>query len=632
MPFRCMRTGEVMKNILVIADSFQEFSKLNKELSSVDYNFLNASNFDEAFEILKHPNDITVVVSEHIIQEKSALELKRRVENYFYEFSVPFVILSSANDYKSMREALINGADDFLVKPYSSEDLKVSIEKAIEKHEKNRRKLEQKIEEAEILMSTSFNKSSDYNLFINKNYQIIGYNKTFQKIAEKLLNTKLHIGESVLKYQSLIAKEPLTENIDSAINKTPIEREIELIYPNNKKITLKVNYDPVESKSGEVLGVMYSAKNITVNKQIEKELKNISQRLEVVARAANIGIWEFYPKTNELIWNEQMFILHNTDKVLGISFEEWCNLIKETDLKSFIEAIQSPDIKFKELDLAIRIGESGQRFLKLVCYKYKEYGSNEKVIGTCWDVSNYIEMVNELTKAKEYAEKSNKLKTEFLAQMSHEVRTPISIILNYINLVKDELVDEHNLFQNYFDGIESASKRIIRTIDLILNMSELQLGIYEPIFEKINLYDDVLLTLIHEYKFIAKQKNIDFVIEGNIDDCNISGDKYSLCQIFSNLVHNSFKYTNEGYIKIVLYCSDKCQYVSVVDTGIGISEEYIDDIFKPFSQEYSGYTRRFEGNGLGLALVKKYCEINDINILVKSKKDVGTKFTLKINK
>ena len=97
------------------------------------------------------------------------------------------------------------------------------------------------------------------------------------------------------------------------------------------------------------------------------------------------------------------------------------------------------------------------------------------------------------------------------------------------------------------------------------------------------------------------------------------------------MIDNAIKYTKEGSVEIKLTKTNGVCKITVNDTGIGISDEYLPHLFDAFSQEEQGYTRRFEGNGLGLALVKKYCDIIDAVITVESEKNVGTKFTIRIN-
>jgi PAS domain S-box-containing protein len=234
----------------------------------------------------------------------------------------------------------------------------------------------------------------------------------------------------------------------------------------------------------------------------------------------------------------------------------------------------------------------------------------------------------ELIIAKEDAEKSARLKTEFLAQMSHEIRSPMNIVLSFASLLKEDITGKIDIPLNeYFDGIESAGRRLIRTVDLILNVSELQVGAYDPDLVNINLLTDVFDPLKSEFVNIAQKKGLELNIFSTIDGPVIYGDKYSINQIFVNLIDNAIKYTHEGYINVTISKNENHQITVIVeDSGIGISKEFIDTIFEPFMQEERGYSRKFEGSGLGLTLVKKYCDINSAEIKVVSEKGAGSMF------
>jgi PAS domain S-box-containing protein len=235
-----------------------------------------------------------------------------------------------------------------------------------------------------------------------------------------------------------------------------------------------------------------------------------------------------------------------------------------------------------------------------------------------------------MLRAKDKAEKSDLLKSEFLAQMSHEIRTPINSILSFSGLIKDEF--EPRLSSEYrscFNAINRAGDRIIRTVDMILNMSDLQSGAYEITPSEYDLYDSVRTNLLEEFEQKAKDKGLNFVIHQPDFSTAIKGDEYTINQIFANLVDNALKYTTEGTVEITFENKGKTGFITKVkDTGIGISEEFLPKMFEPFTQEEQGYTRRYEGNGLGLALVKKYCDLSNITIDVKSKKGKGTIFDL----
>lgn len=237
----------------------------------------------------------------------------------------------------------------------------------------------------------------------------------------------------------------------------------------------------------------------------------------------------------------------------------------------------------------------------------------------------------ELIKAKEMAEKSNKLKSEFLAQMSHEIRTPVSAIFCFADLIKSGLGDSISEdIEIGFEAIANGSKRLMRTIDLILDMSSIQTGNYEPKIQSINL-DKILRDVILEFTPQLEKKEVSLNYIENRAEPIIKGDPYTVTNIFISLIDNAIKFTHFGEITIKVYTGKNKTFVDVSDTGIGISEEYLKDLFSPFSQEEQGYTRRYDGTGLGLALVKKYCELNNAEIKVKSEKDKGSTFTIVFN-
>lgn len=245
-----------------------------------------------------------------------------------------------------------------------------------------------------------------------------------------------------------------------------------------------------------------------------------------------------------------------------------------------------------------------------------------------------IERTKELIASKEKAEAAVRMKTEFLAQMSHEIRTPINSILSYTQLLKDETIDlVPKDLQFSFDMINNGGRRLIRTVDLILNMSELQTGTYEIIIEKCNIVQ-ILQQLVGEFQTAANSKNLDLMLLNRLESNEkiFDADIYTITQIFANLIDNAIKYTVEGSIEVVAYKnSENLISVDVQDSGIGISKIFQETLFEPFTQEEQGYTRKFDGNGLGMALVKEYCKLNNAGISVVSEKGEGSTFTVTFN-
>ena len=216
--------------------------------------------------------------------------------------------------------------------------------------------------------------------------------------------------------------------------------------------------------------------------------------------------------------------------------------------------------------------------------------------------------------------------------MSHEIRTPINTIMSYTSLLKMEFGNKLNGdMTDSFISIENAAIRLLRTIDLILNISDVEAGTYEPKFELIDFEKQILVPAVNEFKKSAENKNLKLNYTKKFDDAPlIKSDSYTIYQAIANLLDNAIKYTNEGKISVSLDKTFNHLIVKIIDTGIGISKEYIPNLFEKFSQEEAGYTRKYEGSGLGMALVKKYCEINSMEISVDSSKGIGTTFILKI--
>ncbi|MCX7797755.1 MAG: PAS domain S-box protein [Melioribacter sp.] len=378
-----------------------------------------------------------------------------------------------------------------------------------------------------------------------------------------------------------------------------------------------------------------TAFDITERKIAEEKLKESEERFRNIYESLTIGVYRTTPDGKLLMANPTFL------NMLGYeSLEEAQSKIimdevyvekgtRDLFLKIILEEgyIYGFEQKWKRADGKIIYIRENAR-----AYKDKN-GNISYFEGTAEDITTKKLGEEELLKAKEKAEQADRLKTYFLAQMSHEIRTPLNVIVSFNNLIKEEIKDKISPeLEDSFNSVELATRRIIKTIDMILNMSALQSGTYETFFKLINIKDDVFIPLENEFKIIAQNKSLDFVITYNASDLQIYADEYSVKQLFSNLIDNAIKYTSKGCVEIIVSRNEMNKLtVEVKDTGIGISEEFLPKLFQPFTQEDQGYTRRFEGSGLGLALVKKYCEINNAQISVESTKGVGTTFTVIFN-
>jgi PAS domain S-box-containing protein len=393
------------------------------------------------------------------------------------------------------------------------------------------------------------------------------------------------------------------------------------------KFWVKVSISPIMDEKGTIINFVAIEDDITFEKYAREEIHKNEKLLSTVLNNAPIVL--FIIDNNETVKFARGSLLAelniNPDNTVG------------RNIKEFL-------VGFDELYSDLKLALTGKTFSAnykignlVVENSYSPFlGSDGSVIGTfglSTNVTARFETEQKLIDAKEDALKSSKLKTDFLAQMSHEIRTPVSTILNYTTLIEEALIDkivDHDL-KNAFASIESGGRRLIRTIDMILNMSQFQSGTFRPLFEYFDL-NEILKQVTSELSRQAEIKNI--LLQYNSADKKyiIQADHISVTQIFINLIDNAIKYTHHGTVTVRLEESENHYCVTVKDTGIGMSKEYLQNIFTPFSQEETGYTRKFEGTGLGLALVKKYVEVNNATIKVDSVKDTGTTFSILFKK
>jgi len=299
------------------------------------------------------------------------------------------------------------------------------------------------------------------------------------------------------------------------------------------------------------------------------------------------------------------------------------DLLKQDKNKNQVEIIVDEEEEFLQLYNEKLIRKLEQKMLEL------EKKNTEKNLL----INKLRRSEKDLIAAKNEAEKSDNLKTEFIAQMSHEIRTPINNILLFSNLLKEEYsggIPEE--LENSFKILDRASKRVIRTIELLIEISQAQTGTLEVSPENIDVHELIMEDLYLKFKKYAKEKKLEFKINRETDDTFIFVDRYTLKEMISHLLDNALKFTKTGGIEVRIRKSKDKLAIDIIDTGIGISKTYKDRLFQAFTQEDEGVTRRYEGCGLGLALVKKYSAINNAKITVFSKKGEGSKFTLYFNK
>ena len=269
-----------------------------------------------------------------------------------------------------------------------------------------------------------------------------------------------------------------------------------------------------------------------------------------------------------------------------------------------------------------------QRFFSARMGPILEDGRVEFVLMIVTEISDRKRRDAELQKAKADAEKANRLKTDFLANMSHEIRTPLNVILGYSSLVekfaRKHLPDERSA---YFDYIRSAGHRLMDTIQKIVDISRFHIEDFPYSAEPV-LVNALLADCVQQLRILADQKQLQLDYVAPAEEIWANFDRYALQQACINIIENAIKYTERGRIDVGLEADPNRIAIAVRDTGIGIGQDYLPNIFDEFSQEEGGYSRSFEGTGLGMALVKKFMTLGDGEVEIASQKGKGTTVTL----
>lgn len=245
------------------------------------------------------------------------------------------------------------------------------------------------------------------------------------------------------------------------------------------------------------------------------------------------------------------------------------------------------------------------------------------------DQTDVILAEEEVRKARDASKEADRLKSTFLNVLSHELRTPLNIILGYSTIIKENLKDKvGNEEKVYLDNLYTGSERLFKSITQMLEFAQIEAGNYKLNIETINLVH-VIRNCVEPFKTKAAEKKLDFSLKISSENIFVDVDLQSAETIINNLVDNAIKFTRQGFIEFEVEAFNERDLAvcKIKDTGVGISTEYLDHLYGPFSQEELDIGRNFEGNGLGLAISKKYIEKMGGSLIVDSIKGVGSTFT-----
>jgi PAS domain S-box-containing protein len=390
---------------------------------------------------------------------------------------------------------------------------------------------------------------------------------------------------------------------------------------------------PVQDDMGKVTHFITVKQDITSRKEIEKALRRSEQTFRSLANAAKDAIIMLEDGERVVFWNlaaERIFG-YTSDEAMGESFFK---LVAPPDREEELRAAyEDEEIDSQRIREAVVQDQAGEPIEAEFSLASAAAGDRNRSIVILRDVTDRKEAERALQTAKEQAETANRAKSEFLANMSHELRTPLNGILGYAQILRaDPTLSRAQ--KRGVNVVYQSGEHLLSLINDVLDLSKIEARKTELTETDFNL-PEMLSNIAGVMRMRAEQKNVAFMHEPIPPLPQIVyADERKIRQVLLNLLGNSVKFTEQGSVRLQTVAEEidheRTRLIfTIKDTGVGIAEEKIRDIFLPFRQASDG-SAKHEGTGLGLTITKKLLELMDGGIEVSSQLGIGTTFTAQV--
>lgn len=360
-------------------------------------------------------------------------------------------------------------------------------------------------------------------------------------------------------------------------------------------------------------------------KVIKREKDILNERYSSLTKYANDAILTIDSDGKILETNQK------ASEIYGYTNEEFKNLtfnqfflLEDSESKKKLYSNSASTGTLLETN---HIRKDGTIFPVEISAKYISQEGAEILLAIVRDHTERKKLEDELIAAKEKAEEMNRLKTYFLSNISHELRTPMSGILGFSEILSSEV--ENESLREMAELINSNAKRLNETLDSLLDLSILESKKLKLDFYPVSL-NKVIDTCVKKFSKDAKNKSLKIIYHPPAENLSVRCEPNMLVKLFSNVIDNAVKYSEKGEINIVVKSLNGNCEVNISDNGIGIQPDQIEKIFEPFRQGSEGFTRKFEGTGLGLTITKKFVDILGGTLKIKSEPQTGTTVTIRL--
>ncbi|MBC8004476.1 MAG: PAS domain S-box protein, partial [Verrucomicrobia bacterium] len=410
-----------------------------------------------------------------------------------------------------------------------------------------------------------------------------------------------------------------------------LHHEFRIIRPDGQMRWVAARMQPKMNERGQCIRIDGIAYDITKRKRAEEEIRESEERFRMVFENVFDGIAVY--EENDDPFKRRLVECNNQYAIMaGRPREELLSMgyihhlqrsLNQSNNRIRLESL-SRQQAYKGSSSWIRPDgkENVIEYIGVpITWRGKSYS-----IGIDRDATERMQIEADLIAAKEKAEESDRLKSSFLANMSHEIRTPLNSIIGFSELMSDPDFDREQQCQ-FAQIIHASGNNLLSIITDIMDISKIEAGLVEV--RKNELSAIHLAKSIHrQYAFQAREKGIEFILDPGIpaEEIRLNTDETKLRQIIVNLIGNSIKFTEKGFVELGVRKIDENIQFHVKDTGIGISAAHKDKIFERFRQVESCLSRKYGGNGLGLAISKSLVELLGGKLWMESEEGNGSTF------
>ncbi|MBN1134331.1 MAG: PAS domain S-box protein [Methanosarcinaceae archaeon] len=389
---------------------------------------------------------------------------------------------------------------------------------------------------------------------------------------------------------------------------------------------------PLFDGDGKWAGSLESIRDITERKNMEEALRTSEEKYRNIVETAQEGIWVLDKKGKTIYVNKRMAEMVGYpvkdmlgSHIFGFMDDETRSLVK-SKMGHWKQGFSyKHEIRFLRGD--------GSYIWTLLSTKtiLDASGHYNGILGMITDISD-LKKMEEIRLENESLIYANNIKSEFMAVMSHELKTPLSSIIGYSQLMKENIHGELNEKQEYYvNNILEGSKHLLDLINSILDMVRIEAGKMLLVIEEVSV-PVTIEAILHFIEEQAKVHNVVLKKEMDPEVDIIEVDKQKFKQIMLNLLNNAIKFSKDGGGIVIIRTKrdGDMARISVSDTGIGIKKIDLKRLFLKFEQLDSSSARKYEGTGLGLSITKQLVEMHGGTIMVESKYGEGSTFTFSL--